>query len=644
MTAPTRVYDHVKRGLDLAVAGALLLLTLPIQVLVAVLVRCRLGSPVLFRQPRPGRHGQIFTLLKFRTMRPPADPSEPDADRLEPFGALLRSTSLDELPTLWNVVRGDMSITGPRPLLVDYLPLYTPEQARRHEVRPGVTGLAQVSGRNTLTWEERFRLDVRYVVERGPRLDAAILGRTVRAVLAREGIGHGNAPTGYRYTGPAARPEKPTTDHTPGLGAKAGGRGRRTATGTRALRVGIVSQYYPPEDVQIPGAVAQGLAARGHDVRVLTAFPSYPEGRLQAGWRQRTGHVEQDGEVELHRVPTHISHSRQAVARSVSYVSFAAATLAAGRRLREADVIYVYATQMTAAVAPLVWSVVRGTPFVLHVQDLWPESVTGSGMVSSSVGDAISNVMSPWLRRTYSEAAATIAISPTMTRTLISRGVPADRAHTLHNWAPAAFDAVSPMPSGGKGLRLTYAGNIGEMQDLDSVMRALALVRDLPVHLDVYGSGTAEHDVRVLASSLDLRSVTFHGRRTAADIAPMTASADFHLVTLKDLPVFRMTIPSKLQASLALGIPVISTVAGDLADLVDRHGIGFQAPAGDPAGIAAAMRRAAASTTSQRAVMRAAARRLAEQEMSREKALERIESILAAAAQTGPHRGALRAR
>jgi lipopolysaccharide/colanic/teichoic acid biosynthesis glycosyltransferase len=183
-------YDRVKRVMDVAVSGTALLLTIPFQAVIALLVRHKLGSPVLFRQLRPGKDEATFELVKFRTMREPDEAKGlvTDADRLTSFGAFLRSTSFDELPSLWNVVRGDMSIVGPRPLLVQYLSRYTPEQRRRHEVRPGVTGLAQVSGRNAITWEEKFARDVEYVQHRRMTLDLWIIRRTVAQVIHREGI------------------------------------------------------------------------------------------------------------------------------------------------------------------------------------------------------------------------------------------------------------------------------------------------------------------------------------------------------------------------------------------------------------------------------------------------------------------------
>ena len=185
-----RPYDAAKRVLDATSATLLIVVSSPIQAATALAVLVKLGRPILFRQERVGRDERIFTLIKFRSMHMP-DPSRAlatDGDRLTRFGKLLRATSIDELPTLVNVIRGDMSMVGPRPLLVEYLPRYSREQARRHEVRPGMTGLAQVSGRNMVEWDDRLRLDVEYVDARSFRLDFRIAAKTLAVVFRREGI------------------------------------------------------------------------------------------------------------------------------------------------------------------------------------------------------------------------------------------------------------------------------------------------------------------------------------------------------------------------------------------------------------------------------------------------------------------------
>jgi lipopolysaccharide/colanic/teichoic acid biosynthesis glycosyltransferase len=195
----------VKRIFDMAVSAVLAVALLPVIAVTAVAVAVGLGRPVLFRQERAGIHGRSFTLVKFRTMADP-DPDHglvTDAERLTPLGRVLRSTSLDELPTLWNVLRGEMSLVGPRPLPVHYLARYTKEQARRHQVRPGITGLAQVRGRNWLDWDQKFTLDIAYVENRSARLDMKILAETVKTVVRRDGISaHGEA-TAQEFRGGA---------------------------------------------------------------------------------------------------------------------------------------------------------------------------------------------------------------------------------------------------------------------------------------------------------------------------------------------------------------------------------------------------------------------------------------------------------
>ena len=193
----------IKRLFDLFASFFGLLVLSPVIAIVAWKIRKNLGSPVLFKQVRPGKDGKPFEMVKFRTMRDAVDAAGnplPDSERLTPFGNWLRSTSLDELPELWNVLKGDMSLVGPRPLLMEYLPLYNPEQYRRHEVRPGVTGWAQVNGRNAISWEEKFKLDVWYVNNQSFWLDIKILWLTVKKVLVRDGISAEGEVTMSKFT------------------------------------------------------------------------------------------------------------------------------------------------------------------------------------------------------------------------------------------------------------------------------------------------------------------------------------------------------------------------------------------------------------------------------------------------------------
>lgn len=203
-----KIYFTVKRAFDFTAALAGLIVLAPLLFLLAALVRFKMGSPVLFKQGRPGLYGKIFTIYKFRTMTDERDEEGvllPDCERLTPFGKFLRSSSLDELPELFNVLKGDMSLVGPRPLLAEYLPRYSPFQARRHEVRPGITGWAQVNGRNALSWEEKFACDVWYADNLSLATDLKILGMTLWKIIKREGISQEGQATMTEFTGAETR-------------------------------------------------------------------------------------------------------------------------------------------------------------------------------------------------------------------------------------------------------------------------------------------------------------------------------------------------------------------------------------------------------------------------------------------------------
>lgn len=196
----------IKRLIDITASSAALVALSPVLAMTAYRVKKNLGSPVLFKQTRPGLNGKPFEMIKFRTMKDATDKQGnllPDSERLTPLGQKLRSTSLDELPELWNVLKGDMSLVGPRPLLMEYLPLYNSEQARRHNVRPGVTGYAQVNGRNAISWEEKFKLDTWYVDNQSLWLDIKILAKTVKQVLIKDGISAAGEVTMSKFTGSA---------------------------------------------------------------------------------------------------------------------------------------------------------------------------------------------------------------------------------------------------------------------------------------------------------------------------------------------------------------------------------------------------------------------------------------------------------
>ncbi len=318
----------------------------------------------------------------------------------------------------------------------------------------------------------------------------------------------------------------------------------------------------------------------------------------------------------------------------LNYMSFALSAATSRCVAREADVIYVYATQMTAAFGPWLWRVTGGRPYVLHVQDLWPDSIVGSSMVSGSgLGRLVSGVLRPWLRTAYRRAAAVIGIAPTMVSTLISRGVPIDRAHLIYNWADAggAINALLPPVDGTPRAEVVYAGNVGEMQDLDTAVRAVHAAADAGVSLTIVGDGVAREELRELVTELGAANVRFKDPVPRERMPEIYAKADYALVSLKNMPVFHGTIPSKFQAVLAAGVPVITTVQGDVREIVDEMGVGFTADAESVSSLAATFRAAAALTAREREEMSHRGRDLYDTKFSRESGISRIEEVLAEA-------------
>lgn len=408
------------------------------------------------------------------------------------------------------------------------------------------------------------------------------------------------------------------------------------------MKIAIVTQYYAPESIRIPESLATALAARGHSVRVITAYPNYPSGRMFEGYRMRLNDVARVDGVELRRVPLYISHSYNSIARFANYVTYAVSAALFGWWVRRADVVYVYATQMTPAFGPSLWERLYRLPYVLHIQDLWPESITGSRMSGSKRSQkVIAAILNPWLRHLYRSASATIAIAPSMTQMLIKRGVPVERAHCVLNWATPEPQEIETLRKGLEPgtVNVVYAGNLGDHQDLETVIRAAKLVEDTPaLTLTLVGSGVAEEGLKKLAKELNIQNVKFLGRVHPEEMERIHRISDFQLVTLLDLAIFRGTIPSKFQAAIAAGKPVITTVAGDVATLVREHSVGIACRPGSPEALADSLREAAAMTPGERSAMSSRARLLYDTALSRALGVDKIEEILRVASRTTQRR------
>lgn len=402
----------------------------------------------------------------------------------------------------------------------------------------------------------------------------------------------------------------------------------RKEGGAKRLKIAIITQYFPPDGAsQIPEQVASELSARGHRVKVLTTYPHYSEGKLSHGYRQRLRTDEQFRGASVRRIPILASHTRNPIGRIANYLSFVVSARFSRKFIDDSDVVYVYGTPATVAEPARAWSKSNGVPFVYHVQDIWPESVTQSGFLPQRILGGITNAINGWLSKVYSSASAVITIAPTAKDLLIQRGVPPERSHLVYNWSDVVECRNRTYED---GLSLLYAGNLGEFQDLDTIIHAAHALAEFPgFRLRIAGGGVVEDRLKSLVSSLGMHgTVDFLGQVDQKDMAPLYAETDFQIVSLKKLNIFEGTIPSKFQAGLAHGVPVITTVQGDVSQLVTQNGLGLVAQPENPESVAEAFRTAYELSEVEKAAYSERARRFFTESFTLERALDQIEAIL----------------
>ncbi|SCL32743.1 Glycosyltransferase involved in cell wall bisynthesis [Micromonospora nigra] len=373
-----------------------------------------------------------------------------------------------------------------------------------------------------------------------------------------------------------------------------------------ATRVTLVSQFFPPEPVPIPLGLTRCLRRLGFAVDVLTGVPNYPTGTVHPGYSHRRRTVDGLDGVRVLRTPLHPSHDRSTVGRVANYLSWAASsTLLGSPLLRTADVALVYSSPATAACAALTARLRWGTPYVLMVMDLWPDSVFATGFLTHGPARrAAQATLGRFTDLTYRWADHVTVPSPGLRDTLVARGVPAGKVSVVYNWADEKImQPAEPEPGFRARLGLTpddfvvmYGGNHGPAQGLDVAIDAMDGLRDLPdVHLVLVGDGVSRNALRSRADQLGLRTVHFVDQVTPERMVAVSAAADIQLVCLADEPLFRITMPSKVQTIFACGQPVLSCAPGDAARAVRDADAGFTSPPGDPARLAETVRLAHAT-------------------------------------------------
>jgi glycosyltransferase involved in cell wall biosynthesis len=357
------------------------------------------------------------------------------------------------------------------------------------------------------------------------------------------------------------------------------------------LRVGLLIERFRPEESVTGLQIVKGLIGNGATVRIITGTLSTSAGGRAPGAPLLSARTESPRGYEIQRLPYWPVYDKSALRRIRTYASFAASTtVAAPRAFRGLDVLLVYGSPATAAAAAMVWTRALRIPYVLHVQDVWPDSVFATGFLTGRSSRLAQAGLAAYMRAVYERAAAIVTISPGVRDLLLDRGVPAEKLHAIYNWTDEArFAPLDPVPHPGRVLM--YAGTLGLAQDLDTLLSAAKLLKTPDARVLLLGSGPAQDRLRGRASAEGLANVEFVGQLNPERTREAMRAADLHLVSLADAPLFQVTIPSKVQSLLASGVPIVASVPGEAGRLVERAGAGVAVAPGDPPALARAVDR-----------------------------------------------------
>jgi colanic acid biosynthesis glycosyl transferase WcaI len=405
------------------------------------------------------------------------------------------------------------------------------------------------------------------------------------------------------------------------------------------MRILFISQIFDPEPTTKGLTFARELARRGHEVEVLTGFPNYPGGQLYPGYRVRLLQREDHAGVAVIRVPVYPSHDQSAARRAATYASFALSAAVLGPLVtRRPDVAYVYHPPGTVGLPALVQRLLHGVPIVYDIQDLWPDTLRATGMVRSNV---VLRAVGAWSRLVYRAASRIVVLSPGFRSRLLELGVPAEKVEVIYNWCDESSITAAPRDASlaaslGLDGRFTvlFAGTMGLAQDLDVVLDAAALLAETAPHVRfaLIGGGVDRPRLTARAASMGLRNVRFLDPRPMRDMGPILALANALLVHLRDDPLFRITIPSKTQAYLAAGKPVLMGVEGDARRLIEEAGAGLAFTPGDPRALAHAVAALSQRSPAEVEAIGRAGRTFYEQRLSLSVGVSRFEEVMRAVA------------
>lgn len=396
------------------------------------------------------------------------------------------------------------------------------------------------------------------------------------------------------------------------------------------VRVQLITQLFDPENAIKGLSFVQELARLGHEVEVVTTYPSYPGGKIYPGYRMHLIQVETVEGVRVVRLPSYVAHGRSAIKRLLSYASFSAAaffySLFVGRK---PDVIYSYFPPMVGGIACAILGAIQRRPFIYDVQDLWPEALVATGMLRNEWGVKFIESCVGWV---YKRASAVVVLSEGYKRTLVAKGVPESKIHRIYNWCDESrLKRSDQLEGSASSFDIVYAGNLGAAQALDSVIQAAQLLQqagERSIRFVFIGDGIEGERLKQQAVFLGLDNVEFRGSVSPEAIGAELSKADALLVHLADDPVFAITVPSKTQAYMAMGKPILMAVAGESAEIIQKAGAGMIARPCTPESIADTALQMARSTPEQLEVFGAAAENYYRENMSQKNGVEHVSRIL----------------
>ena len=566
-----------KRMADIVLASAGLITLSPVMALTALAIRATSPGPAIFKQLRFGKDKRPFICYKFRSMKIEAPDNLPTSQMREnsscltPIGGFLRKSSLDELPQLINIIKGDMSVIGPRPMILSEVDqIIERDRYGANDIKPGLTGLAQINGRDYVNTDLKARLDGAYRHNLSFHLDLVCFFKSIGVVLSRRG----NAANTSTVV-PHKRNNKIDT--------------KQLVSDSSKLKLLVVSQHYWPEPFNF-SEICEELVTRGYDVTVLTGIPNYPEGKVYQGYRGGKNRYEWHQGVRIIRSPI-IPRGANVAQRIANYFSFSYEA----RRMADAlesdfDVILSFQTSPVMMAEPAIAYAKRtGAPVFLWCIDIWPECLTAGGISAGSVPYQVFKMLSG---KIYREADRLAVTSPLFKDYLHDKfDISTEELVDLPQYAEDIFGIeASFAPEGYRNdkVNFTFAGNIGSAQSVETIVHAAALVSDnQDILFHIVGSGSSEQACRSMALQLGLTNIVFHGRRPLEEMPAYYQASDAMIATFADNPVLAYTLPRKIQSYLAAGKPIIGTVTGEAERVILEANCGLTSYPEDSVGLAA---------------------------------------------------------